>query len=130
VTITDTAHAVASIEIPAGARIPIGNPPRWLAAAIAAGWQCQCATPAKGRAKDACGRSHWEDQDHRCRHQGAGACAMRLVLAPDAGGVLRLLCEDCAKGHASTANRAKAAQPAPDPADLGQGSLFDLIEGA
>ena len=119
-------NATAAISIPAGARIPIGKPARWLAAAVAAGWRCQCATPGKGRAKDACGRSHWEDEDHRCPREAAGLCAMRLVLAPDASGVLRLLCEDCAKGHARTAARAKAAMPAPDPADLGQESLFDL----
>jgi hypothetical protein len=91
---------------------------------IAADWQCQCTTPGKGQAKNACGRSHWEDQDQRCPHRAAGQLAMRLVLAPDVTGALRLLCETCATGHARTATRTKAAQPAPDPADLGQEPLF------
>lgn len=125
-TITNLANATAAIEIPTGARIPIGNPPRWLAAAVAADWQCQCTTPAKGKAKTQCGRSHWEDEGHRCRRKAAGAVAMRLVIAPDVDGVPRLLCEDCAAGHAATAARKKAAEPAPDPADLGQESLFDF----
>jgi hypothetical protein len=116
-------------QIPAGARIPIGNPSQWLAAAIAADWQCQCITAAKGKAKQACGRSHWDNEDHRCRHRAAGAVAVHLILAPDANGVTLLLCEDCAKGHASTAASKQAAEPEPDPATFGQDSLFDLAEG-
>jgi hypothetical protein len=119
---------VSAFAIPAGARIPIGDPPQWLAAAELAGWQCQCTTSAKGQAKAGCGRSHWEDQDHRCPHKAAGECAMRLILAPDHAGVLRLLCETCANGHARKAASIAAALPEPDPEDLGQGSLFDLLE--
>lgn len=117
---------IAPIEMPPGARVPLGAPAEWLSAAVEAGWQCQCATPGKGRAKEACGRSHFDDQDHRCRHTAAGPNAMRLILATDAAGVLRLLCEPCAAGHARTLVRAASTEPAPDPADLGQGALFAL----
>ena len=126
-TITDTARA-AALEIPPGARIPIGNPARWLMAAAIAGWQCQCTTAGKGKGKDACGRSHWDDEGHRCRYSAARQCAMRLVLAPDREGVMRLLCEPCAAGHARTTARKRASQPKTDPADLGQAFLFDLPE--
>lgn len=115
------------LEVPSGARIPIGAPAPWLAAAAAAGWQCECTTPGKGHAKQACGRSHWDDQEHRCRNRAAGQCAMRLVLAPDARGVIRLLCETCAASHTSTAARtAKAAADTAEPADHGQDALFAL----
>jgi hypothetical protein len=125
-TITNTARAVA-LEIPPGARIPLGNPADWLIAAVAAGWQCQCTTE-KGKAKQACGRSHWEDQDHRCRHTAIGACAMRLVLAPDVTGAVRLLCEDCAKGHAATTARTATEAPGPAVGEFEQGCLFELPE--
>ena len=118
--------AAAGIEIPQGARIPLGAPAEWLTAAVEAGWQCQCVTPGKGRAKEACSRSHFDEQDHRCRHSATGECAMRLILATDAAGVLRLMCEPCAAGHAATLVRQHAAEPGPDPADLGQDALFAL----
>lgn len=125
-TVTRLAEASAMFEIPPGARIPLGAPAEWLTAADAAGWQCQCATPGKGQAKQACGRSHWDNQDHRCRNTAAGPGAMRLILATDVDGALRMLCEPCAAGHARTLVRRHAAEPAQNPSELGQGSLFAL----
>lgn len=124
-TITDIAAIAAATEIPAGARIPLGAPAEWILAANAADWQCQCTTPGKGRAKEMCGRSHWADEDHRCRHTAGGPNAMRLILATDAAGVLRLLCEPCAAGHARTLVRLHVTEPAPEP-DGEQDALFGL----
>ena len=93
------------LELPDGARIPMGNPAPWLAAAAAAGWQCECITSGKS----ACGRSHRDDEGHRCPRKAAGPVAVRLILALAVDGVLRLLCETCAAGHARTAKRTAAA---------------------
>lgn len=111
-----------TLDIPAGARVPIGNPRPWLAAAIAADWQCECVT---GAGRSACGRSHRDDEGHRCRHSATGHTAMRLILAPAADGALRLLCEPCAAGHSRAAARLRAAAEAA-PAECEQGSLFTV----
>jgi hypothetical protein len=97
------------LELPDGARIPMGNPAPWLAAAAAADWQCECITSGKS----ACGRSHRDDEGRRCPRKAAGPVAVRLILAPAVDGALRLLCETCAGGHARAAARARqAAEPA------------------
>ena len=124
--LTTAPRAIAGITVPPGARIPIGCPIEWLTAAAAADWQCQCTTSGKGRAKETCGRSHWDEHDRRCPHRAAGACAMRLILITDVNGELRLMCEPCAAGHARTLVRNHAAKPAPEPEEIGQDSLFDL----
>jgi hypothetical protein len=97
---------VTVLEIPTGARIPLGSPPQWLAAAAAAGWQCECTTTGP---KAVCGTSHRKYEEQRCQHYAAGSCAMRLIVAPAADSALRLLCEDCARGHARAISRAAAA---------------------
>lgn len=110
-----------TIEIPPGARVPIGNPAPWLAAAVAADWQCQCLTPAG--TKSPCGRSHHRGEDVRCPHRAAGVMVpMLLVLVVDERGATWLLCEQCAPGHARLAARRRAAV-AP-PAECTQDRLF------
>lgn len=105
-----------TIEIPAGAHMPVAAPGIWLAAADRCGWQCQCTTPETG--KSPCGRSHRHSEGHRCPRKAAGPVAVRLVLVPGDGGTWRLMCERCAAGHARAAARLRAAvvaeQPEPD----------------
>lgn len=106
-----------TIEIPAGAYMPVGAPGIWLAAADRAGWQCQCVTPETG--KPPCGKSHRHYEGARCHHRAAGLYAVRLVLVPDIdGGTNRLMCETCARGHNRAAARRRAAavatRPQPD----------------
>jgi hypothetical protein len=112
---------VTTLDIPAGARVPMGNPAPWLAAAVAADWQCECVTPAG--TKSPCGRSHRRGAEVRCPHRAAGVTVpMRLVLVVDEQGAARLLCEQCAPGHARAAARRRAATAAP--VDCTQDSLF------
>jgi hypothetical protein len=110
---------VPALEIPADARLPIGITPQWLAAAAAAEWQCACATPG---ARHVCSRSHVTDADGRCVRRATGPLAVRLILATDSDGALRLMCEPCAANHARVIARATAA--AQTESHHAQASLF------
>lgn len=96
-----------ALTVPDGARTPIGMPRAWLAAAVAAHWQCQCVTPAAGKAP--CGRSHRRSDTVRCQTRAAYvSIPARLILIIDADGAPVLLCEQCAPGHARAAARLRA----------------------
>jgi hypothetical protein len=110
-----------TIEIPAGARVPIGNPPLWLAAADRAAWQCQCTTDEP---KSVCGKSHRKDEGGRCPRRAAGSVAILLVLVPDGAGSYRLMCQPCAPGNARAAAAAAAAMTFAPTDSAEQLSLF------
>jgi hypothetical protein len=91
-------------------RIPLAVTAAWIEAVEAADCQCQCIEAVKGH-------THARTEG-RCR-----------TVQGTAGGLLHLLadgsvmCHPCANHREKTARR---AEPEPNPADLGQDSLFDL----
>ena len=91
-------------------RIPIAATAAWIEAVEAADLRCQCAETVKGH-------SHARTEG-RCR-TAQGTAGGRLHLLEDGS----VLCHTCASHREKTE---QAATPDPDPADLGQESLFDL----
>jgi len=91
--------------------LPLAVTTAWIEAVEAADCQCQCTATAEKH-------THVRT-DGRCRTT-QGVAGGRLHLLEDGS----VLCHKCANHHEKTA---QAATPEPDPTDLGQESLFDLL---